>query len=333
MNSEMSSVVRTTGQFIGVMVPTFRRPDLLLNTLKGLEVQETSVPFKVFVVDNDAELGEGEQAALAWGHEAGFADRLQTRRVAQRGLSNNRNGGLELGFSDPSVTAIAMIDDDAVADPGWITAIARALEDTDAMILGGPTIYCFEDEFPPWVINAEMFGVPYQKSGLVERLRSSNNCIITRNLYEQLGPTMFHPSFNATGGEDAHLFARCHKLGLASRWIADATVRELVPAHRCTDDWIVQRHKLSAANNARIDSILNGTMRAYANQSKAIFKEVAAGVLKKLSPKKETRFEGRLRFAGVAGRLDGLKHRLILHDTQLRLRPSVHEGAGSRRDE
>jgi cellulose synthase/poly-beta-1,6-N-acetylglucosamine synthase-like glycosyltransferase len=307
------------GGVIGVFIPTFRRPNLLLKTLESLRAQNTTSKFKIFVVDNDGEGMEGERTASEWATKLGLTDRLTTTIVSERGLSNCRNGGLSLAFLDKAISAVAMIDDDAEADRNWIAAIENAITTTDAVLFGGPTLYSFELDVPSWIASAEMFGIPFKEFGPVSRLRSTNNCVITRELYDHLGPNVFDPAFNYTCGEDVHLFSRCQRLGIKAVWIPDALVHEVVPARRCSESWVVERQRWSAANVARIDKMLNGGGSAAIGQITKVVRETLSGLLKSVSPNRITRFTGRLRLAGAIGRLDGLKERLILHDTESRV--------------
>jgi glycosyltransferase involved in cell wall biosynthesis len=303
------------GCTLAVFIPTFRRAELLLRCLDSLKYQDTRCAFNIIVADNDAEYGGGEDAAQQWAKSAGFAHRLKTVRVSERGLSHCRNGGLRTAFADPSVQAVAMIDDDTEADPAWISEIEKALSRTNAAIFGGPTIYSFAREVPPWISGADMFQVPYSSFGPVPRLRSSNNCIITRGLYDLLGPNLFDPAFNFTGGEDVYLFSHCQKLGLESVWLPEAKVHEIIPPPRCEEAWVIERHRLSAVNAARIDKMLNGTFTAWVNQLQFAAREILKGLKKSISSEQTIAFTGRLRLVGVAGRINGLLGRLAKHDT------------------
>lgn len=301
------------GHFLSVFVPTFKRPALLIETLESLRRQKGCGAFKIVVADNDALAGEGEAAALQWASRTGFSDRLTAIRIKERGLSNCRNGGLMVAFEDRSVTAVAMIDDDSLAGLGWVAAIERGLAKTNAALLGGPTIYSFAVAVPPWISDAEMFGVPFSRFGAVPRLRSSNNCIIGRRLYELFGPELFHPAFGRSGGEDIHLFAKCKKCGVEPIWLPDAVVEEEVPPERCTEEWVLRRHGTSANNTARIDRMINGFAASFFRQTGYAARECASGFHKSLSSDDGRKFVGRLRFAAALGRVQGLVGRKGQH--------------------
>ena len=61
-------------------LPTFRRPEQLLETLASLQAQETSRRFAVIVIENEAEEREGAIAATPL-FESGDARRADHRRA------------------------------------------------------------------------------------------------------------------------------------------------------------------------------------------------------------------------------------------------------------
>lgn len=289
-----------------VFVPTFRRPSRLLETLDSLSQQDISSPFRIVVADNDARDTEGALVARRWAGEIGWDNRLSVITVEERGLSACRNAGLAEAFKRSEVSAVAMIDDDTVADKNWLASIVKALHTYSPNVLGGPTIYHFATTVPETISRAEMFGLPCRRSGLVPSLRSSNNCVITRPTWMQLGPELFDHAYSRSGGEDADFFARCKREGLTFAWATEAIVRELVPLERCNEDWVLRRHRLTAANAARIDVRRSGFLKAVPRQSLLITKEIVGGAIKSFSRNDTLRFKGRMRFCGVQGRIAGL---------------------------
>ena len=62
-----------------VVVPTFRRPDMLRATLLSLAAQQTEVPFAILVVENDAEGLAGQDAAFVAAADASAAGSGRTQ--------------------------------------------------------------------------------------------------------------------------------------------------------------------------------------------------------------------------------------------------------------
>jgi glycosyltransferase involved in cell wall biosynthesis len=296
----------TKAETVSVFVPTFRRCHTLGATLDSLSAQVDVGAFRLVVVDNDHVAAEGAAIARAWAAANGWTDRVEIVTEWERGLSSCRNRGLATAFAHPEVSAVAMIDDDAVALPDWVSKITEALAMTGADVLGGPTLYEFTKPVPATVTAASMFGVPWRRSGIVPMLRSSNNCTITRRVYEAMGPNPFNTSFSRSGGEDVDFFTRCRVRGFILAWATGAAVSELVPAERCSEAWVLRRHRLSANNTARIDRSAHGMTRALLRQSCLALKETVGGVLKSFSSDEVVRFKARMRFVGVLGRIDGL---------------------------
>jgi succinoglycan biosynthesis protein ExoM len=298
---------------LAVLVPTYRRPKLLLNTLDSIARQAGFERIHLVVSDNDADAAEGQSAAREHAERFGYSERLTTLVVPKPGLSENRNAGLAAAFSVSDVSCVAMIDDDATANEGWVLAIECAIADNPADIYGGPTYYTPDGPAPEWFNSIELFTVPYSASGYVPRLRSSNNCVITRGLWLALDEHPFDRGFSQSGGEDTQLFAHVRESGGRAYWIADAGVHEPVPAERVKLDWIVKRHQGSASNSARIDVGRHGAF-AIARQIALASKEYAAGLVRILSRKEQVRFTGKLRRAGALGRLYGTMGGQTRHD-------------------
>jgi GT2 family glycosyltransferase len=106
-----------SGIGITVGVATCGRPDALGRCLQGLAVQNAP-PSEVIVVDQ-APSAEARGVVAASGLKG--ARYLEQPRL---GLSASRN----LALASASEPALAVTDDDCVADPGWLEAVARALE-------------------------------------------------------------------------------------------------------------------------------------------------------------------------------------------------------------
>lgn len=300
---------------IAVLVPTYRRPHLLRRTLESLRLQQYATSFRIIVADNDSAKHEGAELARQWAFEHGFEDRVDIIIVPEKGLSQVRNSGLSMAFSDPDTAAVAMIDDDAEADADWLSKIGHALRISNAAIIGGPTCYKLDEDVPDWIAQADMFQVPFLASGAVPRLRSTNNCTLTRRLFERMGPQLFDPAFSSSGGEDVHLFRRCQQNGLVAYWAKDAIVSEIVPSERSTEEWVLTRHRSSAANIARIELSLRGRAVVVSMQLASAAREMLAGLVRLISADTATRFVGRLRIAGAVGRIHGLMGRTPTHKT------------------
>ena len=134
-------------------VPTFRRPQWLRRCLLSLAEQNTGQPFAIVVADNDTDRAEGLAVCEALRAE-GFAVPLTAVRVASRGISHTRNALVAEALKYPSVTAIAMIDDDEWADDTWLAELLRIQKLFGTDVVGGPVRRIFERAVPSYLSRA-----------------------------------------------------------------------------------------------------------------------------------------------------------------------------------
>ena len=117
---------------ISVAVISFNRRDCLRRCLDGLYAQQGGVPFEIRVIDQGStdgslELIRADQAA----HPA-----LGLAILPDPSLNAKRNRGLELA----RFPRVAFIDDDAVPEPDWIAALARAFEAPGRALVTGSVL-------------------------------------------------------------------------------------------------------------------------------------------------------------------------------------------------
>lgn len=107
-----------------VVICTKDRPELLDRCLASI-AQLNYQNFDVLVVDNAPKDSRSQQVAARW----------RSHYVVEPvvGLSRARNRGA----SECSAELIAYIDDDAVAEPGWLAALAREFADPRVMAVAG----------------------------------------------------------------------------------------------------------------------------------------------------------------------------------------------------
>ena len=96
------------------MVVNWNRRDLLRACLISLQ-QQTGVPFEIIVVDNGSADGSAEMA------EAEFGSRV-IRNRENRGFCAANNQGIQAARGE----FIALLNNDAEAEPGWLEALWRA---------------------------------------------------------------------------------------------------------------------------------------------------------------------------------------------------------------
>lgn len=222
------------------VLPTFRRPAMLAETLASLAGQETAVRFAVLVVENDAVGREGFAVAASWfaaGTVAGLA------LVEQRqGNVHAINAGFAAALEHfPQAEHILMIDDDEIASPGWLDAMVAGAKTSGADIVGGPVVPRFRDDAPARLRRHPVFWPSHSSTGPVPMIYGTGNCLIRRSAFAQLGLPALDPRFNFLGGGDLDFFTRAHRAGLRSHWVQEALITETVPHERARIGWVLKR--------------------------------------------------------------------------------------------
>lgn len=239
-----------------VTVPTFRRPDWLLATLRSVAAQVTRHVFAVIVIENDAEGREGASAARPL-IESGEVPGL-VLIAHDRGNCSAYNAGWSEAFvSFPDFTHILVIDDDETADPDWLERMMDTAAQLGADAVGGPQLPVFEDGDQARWADHPVFRPPFAQTGPVAALYSSGNLLIARPVLERLGSPYLDVAFNFLGGGDSDFLSRAAAAGFTLAWCAEGRVREIVPARRTTRGWIRAR----AVRNGVISTLVEQRRR------------------------------------------------------------------------
>lgn len=240
-----------------VTLPTFRRPQLLLDTLDSLARQQTQRRFAVIVMENDAEGREGAAAATA---RLGKGDLAGMAIIAhERGNCSAYNAGWLTALRVfPGFARLLVIDDDEVADADWLERMCATAEQLGADIVGGPQVPIFaQPSMQKWAAHP-VFSPTHRQTGVVEALYSSGNLLLDRKVLEAMGPPHLDLRFNFMGGGDADFLNRAVLRGYRLAWCNEGVVRETVPARRVEFDWVRAR----SLRNGVISTLVEKKMRA-----------------------------------------------------------------------
>jgi glycosyltransferase involved in cell wall biosynthesis len=116
---------------LSVILTTFRRPELLADTLASFEeLDADGLHWEVFIVDNTA--GDARTRAVA----ERFAARLPLRLVLEpvRGMNHARNRAIDHAQG----SLVVFTDDDLAPRPDWLTELRRGVERwPKAQVFGG----------------------------------------------------------------------------------------------------------------------------------------------------------------------------------------------------
>jgi GT2 family glycosyltransferase len=208
---------------ISVVVVNWNRKELLRACLASL-ARQTGVSFETIVVDNGSTDGSAEMA----GGE--FQARV-IRNSENRGFCAANNQGIAAARGE----FIALLNNDAEAEPGWLAALARACDKEPEVGMAASKILVWEDPrridkaghliFPDGQNRGRGAGAP--DVGQFDREEEAlwpDGCaaLYRRRMLDQIGG--FDEDFFAYG-DDAELGLRARIAGWKCRYAPDAVVR------------------------------------------------------------------------------------------------------------
>lgn len=240
-----------------VTMPTFRRPQQVLETLASLKAQQTTRRFAVIVMENEAQERAGAAAVLPL-FEAGEIEGLVII-AHERGNCSAYNAGWQTAILHfPAFKHLLVIDDDEIADPHWLERMCDAAERLGADIVGGPQVPMFDQAKDAHFAAHPVFAPPYSETGRVASLYSSGNLLVGRHVLAAMGPPFLDLKFNFMGGGDSDFLSRSAQRGFVLGWCAEAKVFETVPPRRLEADWIRAR----SLRNGVISTLVEKKKRA-----------------------------------------------------------------------
>lgn len=136
---------------VSVVVPTYRRPDVLLGCLRALHQQEID-PLEVLVCYRS------DDGLTANALESLPESDLRLVREVRLAPGENLAAGLRAGISESRGDLIALTDDDAEAHPDWISRLIRGFANPDVGGVGGRDIMQHQPEKTAVVGKVQWFG-------------------------------------------------------------------------------------------------------------------------------------------------------------------------------
>jgi succinoglycan biosynthesis protein ExoM len=235
---------------VSIVVPTYRRPDLLRAAIESLFGQlGLTVGVEIVVIDNDpAGSAEHMSARMA----SASAMTLRYLREPRPGISYARNAGVAASRG----SYIAFLDDDEAASPTWLASLLATMREHAADIVVGPVRPCFPAGMAVSSYARRIYerdakaptGQPVEWSGIGNALLRRDRCLAAE--------VPFDPQFGLSGGEDTIFLARLREQGRRIVWCAEAAVTEVVPPDKLTANYLLRRAFRTGQTTAFLPSAL-----------------------------------------------------------------------------
>lgn len=246
---------------LSVIIPTCNRADFLKSTLQSLEFQ--TLPrdlFEVLVIDNGStdntkRIVESAQQQLV---------NIRFFYDPTPGLHVGRHLGMKMAKSDILVYA----DDDIVAFPTWLEAIAESFHDQDVALVGGKNLPKFECDPPSWIMKM------WRKNKDGNRVLSYLSILDLGDEIKQIHPYYvfgcnfsirknillnsggFHPDtmpqklIKYRGDGETHVSAFIKRKRLKTLYHPGASVFHMVPQNRLTEAYFCKRAYLQGISDS-----------------------------------------------------------------------------------
>jgi len=206
---------------VAVIIPTFRRPQLLRRLVDSLR-SGSLVPDEIIVVDNDPG-GSVDPAALP-----------SDVHVVHAGLGLNATGARNVGWRASRSDICIFVDDDNEVDENCLDALAHACRDEDIGLVGPViysgdegTIWCAGLEISKWtgITRCKAIGEPEPPGALAQWPTDGvpDMYALRHEVLERVGG-LDDRAFPLCG-EEYDLAERVGALGLERIVVRDATVR------------------------------------------------------------------------------------------------------------
>jgi glucosyl-dolichyl phosphate glucuronosyltransferase len=235
------------------------------------------------------------------------------------GLSQARN----TGWRAASSPYLAFLDDDAVADPGWLEAALSVFANVAKPIgiVGGPVHPIWECPRPDWLAPSLLsyFTIlePQQPTGFIDddHLIAGANMILARDAVERVGgflTTLGRKGTSLLSTEEVALRQRLTEAGYLSYYCEELSVGHHIPAERLNQSWLLDRVYWGGVSDAtwwrlsRQSSQISAIIRSLREFAELAFHQAYLAILRGTGAKQQSIFLRRCRAQRQLGKLRGL---------------------------
>ncbi len=194
---------------ISVILPTFRRPQLLKVALASLARSEGCAPTEVEVIVVDNNSGDVTPTVVSdIARDFPFPLRYVLEKVQGVSVARNR------GAAEARGALFVYMDEDQQIHPGYLARVPQTYVETKADCFGGWLGYVGAEKFPSWLwtvigrVGQRDFGPQVRSLGIRDGRLAGGNMILPREVFARFGGfrTDVGPNGkNTTYGEDLDL--------------------------------------------------------------------------------------------------------------------------------
>lgn len=239
---------------ISIILCTHNRSAYLKTAIASiLDQGETHWPYELLLIDN---CSTDETAAI--GRDLETRGALRYIPEPELGLCYARNTGWRAARGE----IVAYFDDDAIAEPGWIDAIATAFSHHPRPgVVGGRVIPIWEAERPAWLSDNIALSLTivdwsptpkYIPDVRVEWLVGANMAV-PRAVLEEVGGfdvRLDRIGTNMLSGGDVYLQRQIIERGHACLYQPDMAIRHLASRARLNQPWFERRYYWQGISDA-----------------------------------------------------------------------------------
>lgn len=226
-----------------VVVPTFRRPDLLRGCVIacGRQAVDESISVEIVVVDN---CPDGSARSVVDDLADGSAHPILYVAEAEPGISAARNAGLRQASGE----FVAFIDDDEVPAPNWLSCLVETARRFEADAVLGP-VHPLDplrgEAIATWPRTGTVLGSttvsPFWARAGKAFPRLATNNVLLRVASRSVEGVRFDPRLGLTGGEDTVYFNTIIGRGAKLVSCLEACVHEHIGSDRLTLGYALSR--------------------------------------------------------------------------------------------
>jgi glycosyltransferase involved in cell wall biosynthesis len=239
---------------VTVAVITFNRSKYLREALAGLVRQDYPADcWELLVIDNNSTDNTRDVVASFMGSNPA------PRRIAELrpGLDWGRNRAVNDAWGD----VIALVDDDILVEPDWLSQLVAPFSSQDSHsigVVGGEVIPVFPDGVPAWLEGAHRpLGFRTDAGPLPpDQAPMGANFAFPKWVFARFGrfdTDLDRRGSSLFGGGDSDMIRRIRGAGLKAWFVPGAKVLHQIPAGRLTLRYAL-RHGFDSARSRVVDS-------------------------------------------------------------------------------